>query len=742
MRDGLYKKKLEDLLSYCRKNLLTVDENLIRRAFDFSLNAHKNDLRASGEPYFNHPYEVSLIVAREIPLDDISVASALLHDVAEDTDYEIEDIRKEFGGIIADIVDGATKITDVFQSREITKAESFRKMLLSMVKDVRIMLIKFADRLHNMRTLEFLPPEKRGAIAQETLDIYAPFAHRFGLAKIKWELEDLAFKHLHPVEYEEISKALKATRKARENYIKRFIGPLEKSLKKDGFKFEITGRPKHIYSIYNKMKAREKPIEELHDLFAVRIIIDTDSKADCYFAYGILSALYTPIPEKFKDYISVPKKNGYQSIHSTVIGPDGKMVEVQIRSTKMHEIAERGIAAHWRYKENASRSDVTSKSDGGSKSDKEIETWISMMRDIFEQANEDTTPKQFIEDFKLNLYQDEIYIFTPKGDLKILPKNSTPIDFAFEVHSNVGYHCIGAKVNGRIVPLNTKLKSGDQVEIITSKTQKPSRDWEQFVVTNKAKSHLRRYFKEEYKEKVLPGKETWEKILKKRKLHINEDDLQKFIQILTPYKNLHDFYIAITEQEIDVDKFAEDVENRLKHPAPVEPKETKKVNIIEKFIETARSLTGGIKLFGEKNNYLHSFAKCCNPIPGDEIIGVVTVGEGIKIHRKDCNNILNIISKSGDKLVDVNWPPTNGMEFAAGLYLFGDDRPGLLSDITHAISSYQNTNIRAVNIEVHDMMFDGSIIINVKNTEHLNRIIEKIKKVSGVKEVTRLGDKK
>lgn len=730
MRDGLYKKKLEDLLSYCKKNLRTFDENLIRRAFDFSLNAHKKDLRASGEPYFNHPYEVSLIVAREIPLDDISVAAALLHDVAEDTEYEIEDIKKEFGGVIADIVDGATKITDIFLSREITKAESFRKMLLSMVKDVRIMLIKFADRLHNMRTLEFLPPEKRGAIAQETIDIYAPFAHRFGLAKIKWELEDLSFKHLHPVEYEEISKALKATRKARENYIKKFIGPIEKRLKKEGLKFEIAGRPKHIYSIYHKMKIREKSIDELHDLFAVRIILDTDSNADCYFAYGVLSDVYTPIPEKFKDYIALPKKNGYQSIHSTVIGPEGKMVEVQIRTIKMHEIAERGIAAHWRYKE------------GASKTDKEIESWISLIRDIFEQANEDTSPKQFIEDFKLNLFQDEIYIFTPKGDLKILPKDATPVDFAFEVHSNIGYHCIGAKVNGKIVPLNTKLKSGDQVEIITSKTQKPSRDWEQFVVTNKAKNHLRRYFKEVYREKVLAGKETWEKVLKKKKLHLSEDDLNKFVQTLTPYKNVQEFYHAIKEQNLNPDNFADEIENRLKHPSPVEQKEDKKVNIIEKFIGTARSITGGIRLFGEKDNYLHSFAKCCNPIPGDEIIGMVTVGEGIKIHKKECHNILNIISKSGDRLVEVDWPATNGLEFAAGLYVAGEDRPGLLSDITHAISTYQNTNIRAVKIEVHDMMFDGSIIINVKNTEHLNRIIEKIKKVNGVKEVTRLGDKK
>ncbi len=732
MRNGLYKKKLEDLLSNCKKNLKFVDEDLIRRAYDFSLNAHKKDFRASGEPYFNHPYEVAMIVAKEIPLDDISVAAALLHDVAEDTDYEIDDIRKEFGDTIADIVDGATKITDIFQSHEVTKAESFRKMLLSMVKDVRVMLLKFADRLHNMRTLEFLPEEKRGRIAQETLDIYAPFANRFGLAKLKWELEDLAFKYLHPVEYEEISKALKAKRVAREMYIKKFIGPLVKKLKEEHFAapFEVIGRPKHIYSIYNKMKTREKSIDDLHDLFAVRVIIDSDSNADCYYVYGLISDLYRPIPEKFKNYIAVPKQNGYQSIHTTVIGPEGKMVEVQIRTRKMHEIAERGIAAHWKYKEGVSNLGA------------EIESWVSLIRDIFEQATEESSPKQFIENFKLNLYQDEIYVFTPKGDLKILPKGSTPVDFAFEVHSNVGFHCIGAKVNGKIVPLNTELKSGDQVEIITSKTQKPSRDWEQFVITNKAKSHIRKFLREELRKKLQDGKEGWEKVLKKRKLHINEDDLIKFVQELTIYKNLQDFYVAITDSEINVDEFAQKIEDRLKHPAPIDNKESKKENIIEKFIDTARSLTGGIKLFGEKDNYLHSFAKCCNPIPGDKIIGVVTVGEGIKIHRKDCLNISDIKKKIGEKLVEVSWPATDGIEFAAGILISGDDRPGLLNDVTHVISSYQNTNIRAVNIEVYDQIFDGSIIINVKNIDHLNRIIEKIKKIEGIKEVTRLGEKR
>jgi guanosine-3',5'-bis(diphosphate) 3'-pyrophosphohydrolase len=497
MRDGQNKKKLDELLALCHKNLKSVDESLIKRAFDFSLTAHKKDLRASGEPFFNHPFEVAVIVAKEIPLDDVSVAAALLHDVAEDTDYEIKDIKQEFGATIADIVDGATKITDIFQSHEVTKAENWRKMLLSMVNDIRVMLIKFADRLHNMRTLEYLPQEKRGRIAKDTLDIYAPFAHRFGLAKIKWELEDLAFKYLFPTEYEEISRALKAKRRERENYIKKFIEPIQAELKSEGFVFDIEGRPKHIYSIANKIKKQNKSIDDLYDLFAVRIILDTENVNDCFAVYGILSEEYIPIPERFKNYISLPKANGYRSIHTTVIGPEGKRVEVQIRTRSMHEVAERGVAAHWKYKE------------GDPQLDSKVENWIVWIREMFEQASEESTPKQLIESFKLNLYQDEIYVFTPKGDLKILPKGATPIDFAFDVHSNIGSHCIGAKVNSKIVPLDAKLSSGDQIEIITSKNQTPNISWEKFVVTNKAKSHIRKWFKEEQRKQISAGSEIW-----------------------------------------------------------------------------------------------------------------------------------------------------------------------------------------------------------------------------------------
>ncbi|MBU1299890.1 MAG: bifunctional (p)ppGpp synthetase/guanosine-3',5'-bis(diphosphate) 3'-pyrophosphohydrolase [Bacteroidetes bacterium] len=726
MRNGLYKKKLEDLLAICQKNLRTVNEDLIRRAFDFSLAAHKQDLRASGEPYFNHPYEVALIVAKEIPLDDVSVAAALLHDVAEDTDYEIKDIKQEFGQTIADIVDGATKITDLFQSHEVTKAESFRKMLLSMVKDIRVMLIKFADRLHNMRTLEYLPEKKRGRIAKETLDIYAPFAHRFGLAKIKWEFEDLAFKYLQSNDYEFVSRAIKAKRRERENYIKKFITPIEKKLKEEGLIFEVAGRPKHLYSIWTKMQKREKPIDELYDLFAVRIILDTQNKNDCFAVYGIISEIYIPIPERFKNYISIPKKNGYQSIHTTVIGPEGKMVEVQIRTRAMHEIAERGIAAHWKYKE------------GSTELESDMDNWLTWVREMFEQTSEESTARQLIESFKLNLYQDEIYIFTPKGDLKILPKGATPVDFAFDVHSIIGFHCIGAKVNGKIVSLDYQLSSGDQVEIITSKNQTPNKDWEQFVVTQKAKSHIKKWFKDEQRKQITEGRAIWEKRLKKHKLHLNEDVLIKHIQEITSASNLADFYTGIVTLEINPDTVAYEISERIKHPLSTETKDVQKENAFEKFIESARSFTSGIKLFGSHDNYLHNFAKCCNPIPGDEIIGYVTVGEGIKIHRKNCVNIIKIIKSDPNRMVEVGWPKTDGVEFSSAIKIAGDDRPGLLNDITNVISTYQNTNIRGIDIGTRNNMFEGTIILNVKNLDHLYRLLEKIRKIKGVEHAARL----
>lgn len=473
------------------------------------------------------------------------------------------------------------------------------------------------------------------------------------------------------------------------------------------------------------MVKRDKPLEEIYDLFAVRIILDTTDNSDCFIAYSIVTEIYKPIPERFKDYISVPKKNGYQSIHTTVIGNDGKMIEVQIRTKAMHEIAERGVAAHWIYK------------DSKSSLDKELESWINWVREIFEQKNEETS-KELLESFKLNLYQDEIYVFTPKGDLKILPRNSTPIDFAFEIHSNIGYHCIGAKVNGRIVPLNTLLRSGDQVEIITSKNQTPNADWEQFANTHKAKSHIRRFVREEYRKLAEQGKDVWDKKIKRRKITISKEEFDKFIHTLK-FNDVQEFYLAIIDQRVDIDALIEQYIVRLKHPVAEETAQSyESGTLFSKFINTARDISSGISVVGMSDNFMHQYAKCCNPIPGDEIIGFVTTGEGIKIHKKDCKNILSLRLAESARIVEVGWPSTNGADFITGIHIDAEDRPGLLSDITNAISTYQNTNIRSVNTDSKGPVFEGKIILYVKDTDHLARIIEKIKRVPGIQSVERL----
>ncbi len=719
-----YQAKLKKLLEICEGNLKTFNPELITKAFWFSYNAHKDNYRASGEPYFNHPYEVATIVAQEIPLDDISVASALLHDIVEDTPFTLEDIQAEFGEKIAQIVDGLTKITGIFESgnHNVVEAENYRKLLIALSTDVRVILVKFADRLHNMRTLEYLPEHKRKRIAEETLEIYAPLAHRFGLAQIKWELEDLAFKYLNPEAYEDIARRVAQTRKQREEYIKEFAKPIEKALKEHNFKFEISGRPKHLYSIYNKMIKRGKTFEEIYDLFAVRIILDTDDATDCWTCYGIVTSIYRTVPERFKDYITNPKSNGYRSIHTTVIGPGGKMVEVQIRTRAMHEIAEKGLAAHWKYKENITESD------------KQLEQWIKWVRDILENP---VDAIEFIEDLKLNLYQDEIYVFTPKGDLKVLPRRATPVDFAFEIHTEIGLRCIGAKVNGRVVPLDYKLKTGDQVEIITGKHKMPSRDWLNFVVTSKAKAQIRKWINEEKRRLTDAGKQVWEKKIKKSKIHINDDDLLKIVKEIYKFDNLQKFYLAIAEDEVDPAEVIVKIEEKQrKHKEIVkqEEKEQLKENIVAEIIKPQKA----IAIDGTGSNLLYTFAKCCHPVPGDDIIGFVTRGEGIKIHRKDCINIERLREQDEDRLIDVVWSAVlDGVSFPAGVMIEGEDKPGMLKEITTVISGYRNTNIKTVNIESENSIFHGIITVEVKDLEHLNALIDKLRRIEGVYSVRR-----
>ncbi len=712
-----YQKMLDNLIAVCKKNLPKVNEALLSKAFELSLEAHKNDLRASGEPYFTHPYEVAMIVAEEFPLDDITIVTALLHDVVEDTEYDLDFMTKEFGKEVADIVDGVTKISGIFRGHEITKAENYRKLLLSMVKDVRVILVKFADRLHNMRTLEFVNPDKQRRIAQETLEIYAPFAHRFGLGKVKWELEDLSFKYLNREAYEELARKLKAKRKDRESYIKKFSDPIIKKLNESNLKFELNGRPKHLYSIYRKMVRRNKPFEEIYDLFAVRIILDTENRNECYTTLGIVNQIYLPVPDRFKDYISIPKTNNYQSIHTTVVGPEGRLVEIQIRTKQMHEVSEKGVAAHWRYKENKTATDT------------ELETWVNWIRDIFENASKDDQKKELLENFRLNLYQDEIYVFTPKGDLKRLPLGSTPVDFAFEIHSKVGFHCIGAKIDGKIVPLDTQLHSGDQVEIISSKNQHPNKNWIKFVKTQKAKNEIRKWLNKEEQAIVESGMEIWEKKLKKMKLTFTPDDVLQ-IAHANKFDNSRQFFKAIAQSTVNIDEV-------LTATTQKDDKEYEKDVDFKKFVSVARNDIGGILVDGKKSGILYTYAKCCNPIPGDPVIGYITVGEGIKIHRKTCVNLISLSSKDESKLVSVQWPEAEGSLFVAGISFRGKDRPGILNDISHSIVTYQNTNIKSINISTNDSVFEGSVALYVNNLDHLNRIIERLKKVAGIYNIER-----
>ena len=710
-------KMLEDLLAECRKNLPSVNEALITKAFEFALEAHKHDLRASGEPYFTHPFEVAMIVAQEFPLDDITVVSTLLHDVVEDTEFNLDLLAKEFGKEVAEIVDGVTKISGIFRGQDITKAENYRKMLLSMVKDVRVILVKFADRLHNMRTLEFVSADKQRRIAQETLEIYAPFANRFGLGRVKWELEDLSFKYLNKEAYEELVSKVKGRRKEREAYIKKFSEPIVKKLEEYNLKFELSGRPKHLYSIYRKMIRRNKPFEEIYDLFAIRIILETNNTNECYTTLGIVNQMYLPVPDRFKDYVSIPKTNNYQSIHTTVVGPEGRLVEVQIRTAKMHEVSERGVAAHWKYKENKSTSE------------KDLENWVNWIRDIFENAGRDETRKELIEDFKLNLYQDEIYVFTPKGELRRLPINSTPVDFAFEIHSKVGYHCIGAKINGRIIPLDTMLHSGDQVEIITSKNQHPNKNWLKFVQTSKARVAIRKWMNKEDEKIVEAGKDLWEKKIKKLKLAFDVSDTTKITRSLK-FENNRQFFKEIAQGNINLDEVL--LPKKVHHEV-----EQDNVLAFEEFAKIARTDAGGILVDGNKSGIMYSYSKCCNPIPGDPIIGYITIGEGIKIHRKSCNNLINLSSGDSSKLVPVQWPKVEDSMFVSGLIIRGEDTPGILNEITHTIVSYKSTNIKSVNISTNESSFDGSVTVYVSNLEHLNTIIERLKKVKGIYKVER-----
>lgn len=708
--DKRFQRILRKLKRYSR---YPVDTELLTRAFHFSQEAHRNQLRKSGAPYFEHCIEVAKILC-DLRLDYATIAGGMLHDVVEDTGVTIEEVEEKFGAEIAGLVDGVTKISELkFDSAEEQQAENFRKMLLSMVKDIRVILIKFADRLHNMRTIEFLPEKKRQRIAVETREIYAPLAHRLGVARVKWELEDLAFKTITPKEYWELVEKITQKRNEREAYIRRIATPIRRELKSAGTVAKITGRPKHLYSIHQKMLGREKSFEEVFDLLAIRIVVR--KMEECYFTLGIVHSLFTPVQERFKDYIATPKSNMYQSLHTTVIGEGGKMIEIQIRTEEMHHMAEVGVASHWRYKE-------------GKEKDDELDKQLTWLRQMLEWQHDIKDPQEFMENLRIDLYQDEVFVFTPKGDLIQLPVNSTPVDFAFAVHTDIGYHCIGAKVGGRIVPLNHKLKSGDAVEIITSTGQKPNPDWLRFVRTSKARSKIKRWVKESMVEQSQKlGEELLQRTFKRLHLKKSAEELTEVARTFG-LNDEQQLYCAIGRGDISAEsvvrKFVAEPQTQSESPG-----------ILQKFLNKARGTSKGVRVQG-LDNLLITFGKCCQPVPGDRITGFLTHGRGVVVHRTDCKNTLPFM-QNPERVIEVNWDVEPDKHFMVCLHLLGEDRKHFLRDVSEAIS-HTDTNIVRIEMRGENSLVHSNIIVEVKNLHHLTQVISKIGKVSGVFSVERM----
>ena len=722
-------KEYKELLKISYQTLSSDDKKLIRKAFNFAVDAHEHQRRISGEAYIFHPIAVAKIVAYEIGSDAISIAAALIHDVVEDnSNYSIQNIKKEFGKNIARIVDGLTKISNLSTKADIShQAENYRKMLLTLSEDVRVIIIKIADRLHNMQTLSVMPVEKQIKKASETLYIYAPLAHRIGLYNIKTELEDLGLKYTDPETYDDISKKLIEKKKDQDDYIKKFNQTISKSLNKEKLKYVIKGRSKSIYSIRNKMIKQGVSFEEVYDKFAVRIIYKSNIKNEKFLAwkiYSIVTDHFTPNPIRLRDWISAPKSTGYEALHITVVGPKSRWVEVQIRSDRMNEIAEKGYAVHYRYKQKNERSDDS------------LDAWINKLQEALE--NPDPNAVDFVEQFKLNLYAKEIFVFTPQGELKSLPVDATPLDFAFAIHTEVGLNTRGAKVNGKLVPLNKKLKSGDRVEILTSDKIRPSANWMDYVTTARAKNKIKSTLNAEKKNLAKEGKEKLRRKLKKLRLTLNDrmiTELQKFFKLSTSL----DLFYRVGINTIDnamIKKFASSrsnvfisyIKNKIRRKP--QDKETDKQEITKKY---------DLLVFGNDEEKLdYRISTCCNPIPGDNVFGFITIKDGIKIHKKNCPNALRMQSNYDYRILKAKWIDSTQEEFTVSIDLTGIDKIGLLNNITNVISENMNINIRKLNLETDGGIFKGNIIISVKTNNLVNKVIEKLKKLNGIEKVKRL----
>ena len=715
-------KRYRTLLRASKSTLQKGDKRMIRKAFDMALESHKDMRRKSGEPYIYHPIAVAQIAAEEIGLGTTSIVCALLHDVVEDTDITLDEIENEFGKKVAKIIDGLTKISGVFDTNSSLQAENFRKMLLTLADDVRVILIKLADRLHNMRTMEFMPRDKQLKLSSETIYLYAPLAHRLGLYAIKSELEDLSMKYMERETYQFIKNKLNEKKTERERFIRDFIEPVRKTLESQGLEGDLFGRPKSIHSIWNKMKKKAVPFEEVYDLFAIRIILDStpeNEKADCWKAYSIVTDLYRPNPDRLRDWISSPKANGYESLHTTVMGPRGQWVEVQIRTKRMNEIAEKGFAAHWKYKE--------------ASTDSGLDLWVSKVREMLK--NPDANALEFLDDFKMNLFSDEIFIFTPKGALIQLPLNATALDFAFEIHTDVGASCIGAKVNHKLVPLSYKLQNGDQVEIITSSKQIPKEDWLNFVVTAKAKSKIKSALKEEKRKVAEDGKEILERKMKSLKITYNSENLHK-LSFYFKLSSTQDLFFNVAKGLIDIKDLREyQLSEKVIENKPQEKIDTEQVYTLLKNIKTKDS---DMLLIGEDMQKIdYKLAACCNPIPGDDVFGFITVSDGIKIHRTNCPNAAKLMANYGYRIVKAKWTNQQELAFLTGLRITGIDDVGLINKITTVISNDFKVNMRSITVDSDNGIFEGSIMVYVNDTEHLDNLIKKLKMVNGVNTVSR-----
>ncbi len=692
-----------------------LDEDLLIRAYRFSEEAHRGQTRNSGDPYVTHCVEVAKILA-DLQLDSTTVASGLIHDVVEDTKITVADVEREFGKEIAAIVDGLTKIAKLPSggSNQDRQVESYRKLLLSIAKDARVIIVKLADRLHNMRTLDYLPDEKRRRIAQETRDLYAPLAHRFGMAKMRWELEDLAFKFLEPDDYKALAKQVAQKRGEREALILALREPLERELGRAGIKsVDVTGRPKHLWSIYKKMKQREKPYEEIFDLLAIRVLVNT--VPDCYHALGVIHDGYTPVQERIKDYIAQPKSNGYQSLHTTVFGPGRQLYEIQIRTKAMHRTADFGIAAHWLYKEDA-------------KSQDDLDKHLSWFRQILELQVDAKTPDEFLEFLKLDLYADEIFVFSPKGDVHQLPKGATPIDFAFSVHSEVGLHCAGAKINGRISPLSRPLRNSETIEVITSPTARPSRDWLAHVRTGRARHKIRQWLRhEEHSSSVKLGQDILDRELKRRRLARPTDSVLDTAARALSLGDATQLHASVGQGDVSVALALRTIFPDY-HEAEL-PKPT----LVERLVDKVRG-SKGVRIQGV-DGLMVRYAQCCQPVPGDPVTGYVTRGRGVSIHRADCPNLL-FLAHEPERRLEIDWQEAEGERFVVRLALEGNDRRGLYADLAAAVTD-SGTNIRGMELKSTDGKATGAVLVEVENLAHLQKIIKAARKVKGITEVAR-----